>query len=191
MRAMERALRRSGLPLYMTEGFNPHPKLAILWPTSVGETSQQDFLEVEISERIDATILREGLAAQLPPALQPGTVEALAGLKPTAVESVEYDVTPPEGTRTDPAQIHAALAADRLPIERKRAPKSGGPTKIIDIRPYVISVSSGDGKIHLHLKVTNEGTARPSEVIRALGHEHQDTLLWKIDRRRVHLAKAS
>jgi radical SAM-linked protein len=40
MKAFERALRRAGLPIGYSKGFNPHPLMVFGLPLSVGMTSQ-------------------------------------------------------------------------------------------------------------------------------------------------------
>ena len=46
MRAMQRALRRSGLPLRYSQGFNPHILLTFAAPLSVGMPGKREIMEV-------------------------------------------------------------------------------------------------------------------------------------------------
>jgi len=188
MRLFGRALRRSGLPLRMTRGFNPHPRFAILWPTSVGMTSQQDYLECELTQALDPCIVLQRLSAVSPSGLPLDTAEAVASSRATPVTSVEYEAVPPENVSIDPRQIAHARARQHWPVLRQVKNQQ---TKTIDIRPYVLALAEADGKVHMHLKVTPSGSARTTEVIEGLGYEHQDVLKWKINRARVHLATAS
>ena len=189
MRAFERALRRTAMPLAMTQGFNPHPRLALLWPTSVGMTAEEDFLECELSEPISPDVLQQRLSEQLPAGLESLSAERLASTRATAVESVEYEAEPPTGREFAPPQIEAALSRQHWPVARARS--QTGATKSIDIRPYVLSLAEARGRIHMHLRVSTDGTARPAEVLQTLGYDPQELLLWKTNRRRVHLATAS
>lgn len=47
-RAMARIIKRSGIPIRYTEGFNPHPKMVFALPLSVGCESECELLDVYI-----------------------------------------------------------------------------------------------------------------------------------------------
>lgn len=62
---IQRAVRRSGLPMLYSGGFNPHPQMAVALPLSVGVTSDcelmrigldGDFSENEVSERLNSVL---------------------------------------------------------------------------------------------------------------------------------------
>ena len=46
MRTMQRALRRSGLPVRYSQGFNPHIKLSFASPLSVGIVGEREIMDV-------------------------------------------------------------------------------------------------------------------------------------------------
>ena len=46
MRAMQRALRRSGLPVRYSQGFNPHLQISFAAPLSVGMEGLREVMEV-------------------------------------------------------------------------------------------------------------------------------------------------
>jgi radical SAM-linked protein len=69
MKAFERALRRSKLPIAYSEGFNPHPKMVFGLPLSVGVTSEAEYADFEFSEDIKVSELIEILNPQLPSGL--------------------------------------------------------------------------------------------------------------------------
>jgi radical SAM-linked protein len=67
MRALERALRRAGLPIAYSEGFNPRPKIAYLTRAlKVGETSDTCEAELTFSDWVKPEKLKETLNQQLP-----------------------------------------------------------------------------------------------------------------------------
>ena len=69
MRAWERSIRRSGLPLAFSQGFNPHPKISFGSALSVGVTSNGEYMDMELTEAVELTQLKERLTQNLPPAL--------------------------------------------------------------------------------------------------------------------------
>ena len=57
MRLFERALRRSGLPLRMTEGYNPHPVIA--FPTALGlGIDGQPHAPLDVGEHLEGDVER-------------------------------------------------------------------------------------------------------------------------------------
>jgi radical SAM-linked protein len=68
-RLTERALRRSGLPLYFTQGFNPHPKISFLSGLKVGQEGKIESI-LYFKEPISFTRLKTDLLPQLPLGLE-------------------------------------------------------------------------------------------------------------------------
>ena len=53
IRTMNKVLKRAGVPLWYSEGFNPHPKLVFALTVSVGAESICELLDVRVTEHID------------------------------------------------------------------------------------------------------------------------------------------
>ncbi len=51
-RTIMKILRRADLPVMLSEGFNPHPRLSFAMPLSVGHTGDGEFFEVVLKEEI-------------------------------------------------------------------------------------------------------------------------------------------
>ena len=51
-RAMSRALKRAGIPLWYTEGFNPHPYMSFSLPLSLGVESLCESVDLRITGEI-------------------------------------------------------------------------------------------------------------------------------------------
>ncbi|MDD5566097.1 MAG: TIGR03936 family radical SAM-associated protein [Candidatus Omnitrophica bacterium] len=66
LRLLQRALRRSGLPLKMTEGFSPHPKLSIARALKLGLESDNEEARAVLKEAVDILQVQRLLNAQLP-----------------------------------------------------------------------------------------------------------------------------
>jgi radical SAM family uncharacterized protein/radical SAM-linked protein len=70
MRALQRALRRAGLPLAYTQGFNPQPKLSVAQALAVGVEGLRELGEVELTSRVEPNDLPARWNSQLPPELK-------------------------------------------------------------------------------------------------------------------------
>ncbi|MBI2874703.1 MAG: DUF2344 domain-containing protein, partial [Firmicutes bacterium] len=85
MKALQQALRRSGLVAATRGTFNPHVKLAVAVPLPVGVTSEAEYLEVELVEPVKGEEFKERMNRNLPPGLKLLAVsEAPAGAPPLA-----------------------------------------------------------------------------------------------------------
>src|SRR4030043_1901316 len=66
MRLWERAFRRAGIPLLYSEGFNPHPRLSLAAPLSVGVSSSAELMDVYLKSRISSSFFLKAVSRQLP-----------------------------------------------------------------------------------------------------------------------------
>ena len=66
---LERALRRSNLPLYFTQGFRPHVKISLLTGLKLGVEGAIDAV-FYFSEDISADCLKPSLSQELPQGLK-------------------------------------------------------------------------------------------------------------------------
>jgi radical SAM-linked protein len=76
VRILERALRRSNLPVYYTKGFNPHIKMSFSKALKLGEEGEIE-VTFYFSQEIPFQQLKEKLMPQLPSGLE--TVECKKG----------------------------------------------------------------------------------------------------------------
>src|SRR3954471_21300807 len=68
-RALERALRRAGVPMAFSAGFTPHPKISYVGAAPTGAASEAEYLEIGLSEPRDPEQIRAALDDALPPDL--------------------------------------------------------------------------------------------------------------------------
>ncbi len=65
VRLFTRALRRAELPLYLTCGFNPHPKLSFKRALKVGVESNDEELNIVLNEAMQANEIKKRLDRQM------------------------------------------------------------------------------------------------------------------------------
>lgn len=75
MRLFMRALRRADLPVKMTEGFSPHPKLSIKRAIKLGIESDSEEACVVLKEEIVPEEFRQRLQKQFPQGIEIKNVE--------------------------------------------------------------------------------------------------------------------
>ena len=69
-RLLHRALRRSGLPVSFTGGFHPMPRLQIALPLPLGVEGLGEWLDLELTQPMEAHIARTALQRELPDELE-------------------------------------------------------------------------------------------------------------------------
>ena len=69
-RTFQRILSRAELPLWYTQGFNPHPKLVFSLPLSLGAESVCEFLDIRVLPPVDYEKIKESLNKNLPDDIQ-------------------------------------------------------------------------------------------------------------------------
>lgn len=70
MESFDRAIRRAGLPLAYSHGFNPHPALVFGLPLSVGITSEAEYMDIELTEEIEKETFLARINESLPEGLE-------------------------------------------------------------------------------------------------------------------------
>ena len=70
MRTMQRVFSRAGAPLKYSEGFNPHAKISIILPLSVGTASLCEYMDFALTEDRDLGSLPAALNPYMPEGIQ-------------------------------------------------------------------------------------------------------------------------
>ncbi len=65
-RMMTRAVRRAQLPMWYTEGFNPHPYIAFALPLSLGQSSDCEYMDIRIEGDMTDDEIKSRLNEVLP-----------------------------------------------------------------------------------------------------------------------------
>lgn len=166
MRCLERALRRAGLPMAYSQGFNPRPKVVFPLALALGIEGRREVVELELAEPLGPAAVRDRLAAVAPPGLEFSEAEP-APRRAARVESVAYAVAVPPERRAEAAAAVAALLADASrPFTRVRPDRAVA----VDLRPFVLGAGLDDsGTLRFRLRVAPDGSARPEEIVATLG----------------------
>ena len=79
VRMFKRAFQRSGIRLVFSAGFNPHPKMTLAQPLSLGYTSVGEWIEFETVNDLTPDEVRISLASVLPPGIK---ILEISGMSP-------------------------------------------------------------------------------------------------------------
>ena len=138
MRTIQRGLRRSGLPIAYSKGFNPHIRLSFAAPLSVGVIGERELMELPLTEEVPTSDFVARLNAVMPPDLRIQEAHVIADNFPTLMSLVagaqyEIRVENNEATQRLLQALPTFLALDTCIMARKT--KSG--ENDCDIVPYV------------------------------------------------------
>jgi radical SAM-linked protein len=182
-RMWERALRRSRLPVALSQGFSPHPLLSFGLALPTGCESHGEYLDARLDEaRVDEVPYGE-LPSLLSPLLPDGVEVQAAVAIPMAEGSLQQEVASCDwelevfGVVGEELQerIERVLAAPSLTIHRER---KGRQTED-DIRPAILTLAvthddgpeQGEqpiGRFRAELATHPRGV-RPSDLLSAFG----------------------
>ena len=143
-----RVLRRAGMPLAYTQGFNPTPKVAFSQALPVGMASKVEFFDMTLLQPVplDTTLLHR-LNKELPPGLHIHKVE-FAPKKNAATVRASYEIQlPKHGSAALAAKANSFLARKNFTITRVRK----GRESTFDMRPLVSALQVQEGKLFLEL----------------------------------------
>ena len=166
-RALERALRRAGVPMAYSSGFNPHPRISFANASPTGAATEAEYLEIGLAEVRDPEEVRAALDAALPDGLDVvAVVEASTGSLADRLTASQWRVAL-AGVPGDVLEgaVAALLAVDTLEVERM----TKGGLRTFDARGAIVDLRvTGEGELEL---VSQHGVplVRPDDVVQALG----------------------
>lgn len=171
-RALERALRRAGVPVAFSAGFSPHPKISYVGAAPTGAASEAEYAEVALAERVDPAVFAKAVDGSLPPGLDVlDCVEARTGSLADRIDGSAWEVRLP-GVALEEAEaaVRALLAAEVVEVDKRT--KDG--TRRIDARAAIRHAGvRASGEVPpcaiLSLIVRhNTPAVRPDDVLSAL-----------------------
>jgi len=171
LRVWERSLRRAGLPLSYSRGFNPRPKLQLAAALPLGATGSAEILDVWLGRRLPLGDVLRALLPVLAPGLSVSEVLDIPldeqALQPR-ITSAEYGVIVEWDASAETVQtgIECLLAALELPSARRG--------QHYDLRPLIeaLWLEHADGsevRLGMRLAARASATARPEAVLEAFG----------------------
>jgi radical SAM-linked protein len=167
MRCLERMLRRARVPVAMSQGFNPRPKVTFALALGLGIEGRREVVDIELALPLEPFELLDKLAAVSPPGFEWTHVEPLpADAPPPQARTVEYRF-PVNEERLAAAQatLESLLASASWPFTRRRPKRES----TFDLRPELIGAELTPlGVLRFRLKVSPDGSARPEELLEAL-----------------------
>ena len=155
-----RAVRRARLPIAYSQGFHPLPRLSFGPALPMGVESEEEFIDLELSEHLPAIEIGARLDAELPRGFTVQRAEVI-DLRARSIDAsicafryaVALDSLPAhkQGLSILTAALNAYHTAASLPLRKHT--RSG--EKLVDAKPFVARVAlSTPQTLSLELRVT-------------------------------------
>ena len=169
-RAFERALRRAGVPMALSSGYNPHQRISFSNASPTGAATEAEYLEISLREVVDPDAVAAGLNDALPDGLVVlEVVDSPPGGIADRLQASQWGIRVAGLSREVlAAAVAALLASERVDVERLT--KTG--VRTFDAREAIIQLTvSGEDTLIL---VSHHGTplVRPDDILQALGRVH-------------------
>jgi radical SAM-linked protein len=167
MRCLERMLRRASVPIAMSQGFNPRPKVTFALALGLGIEGQSEVVDLELSEPCEPSQLLVRLKAVAPPGFEWKSALPLSADAPAPrPQSVVYRMPIPTdrlaGARS---ALEALLSSSSWTVTRHREDR----VSTYDLRPHLVEAYlTSEGVLCFRLRVSPDGSARPEELLEAL-----------------------
>ncbi len=172
-RTMQRVLRRSGLPIKYSQGFNPHTLLSFAAPLSVGMEGDEELMEVTLETPVSETEIARRMVSALPDSVPLVAVRIVPDDHPKLMAMLNSTVFEAAGTRCYESvamfeSVPAMLGLDEIMAVRKT--KSG--EHLQNIRPMLLSLSANRDShmvvFSMHVQTNEQGTLKPSLLMETL-----------------------
>ena len=182
LRVFQRACVRAGINVLYSEGFNPHLKLSLPLPRSVGIEVDDDLLclqtriTAESQESDLCDLVKTMLSEQLPDGFELLTAmpaKAKASIQPCratyllAVRKEYMNRQDDLCSEKLKSRIKNLLASENLNLQRRMGAENAR-FKNVDVRPFLKSIELDDTGVAVECEISLAGSIRVDEILNLL-----------------------
>ena len=175
-RSVQRGLRRSGLPVAYSQGFNPHILITFASALSTGACGKREIMDVTMAEDVDPDVFLEKMNCSMPPEMQLKEARAVDNKYPSLmgmVAAADYDLLIRDDSKGEKlaAAIPELMRLEHISAMRKTKTK----LTECDIKPliYGLKAETAGGKTHIRamLALTERESCKPQMLLEALKNQ--------------------
>ena len=176
-RCMSRALARAGIPLWFTEGFNPHPYMSFSLPLSLGVESFCESLDLRITGDISNEEIKSRMNDMLPTGIRIVDVyDDFRDCSEIAFSDYVYKFEFKDN-ETALKRIKDVLSSDEIIAEKKAKKGKRRIVKETNLKPFIdkynISIRNDEIILNIRLAAGSEKNLNPTLLF--------DTIIRLID----------
>lgn len=161
-RFMIRMIRRSGIPVWYSEGFNPHPYITFALPLSLGFESEYEVMDLRLDDDSfrNEDVLKE-LSAQMPKGIE--FLEAANPImKAGEVAFASFSIDFGEDFKKISEKLCSFLSEEHIFSEKKT---KKGTVKILDLKEFVKDFSAEENSLKITLAAGGSNNLNPKLII--------------------------
>ena len=168
-RSVQRGLRRSGLPVAYSQGFNPHILITFASALSTGACGKREIMDVTMAEETEPQEFVARMNRAMPPEMQVKEARAIDSKHPSLmgmVRAAEYDLMIRDeavGERLI-AAIPVMMDKESIPAMRKTKTK----LTEVDIKPLILAIRGEENHIRATLVLNERESCKPQMLLEAL-----------------------
>ncbi len=171
-RSVQRGLRRSGLPVAYSNGFNPHILITFASALSTGACGKREIMDVTMAEEVSPEEFLEKMNRAMPPEMQLREARTLDQKHPALMASLraaKYDLLIRDAEQAEKlaAAIPAMMARETVTAMRKTKTA----LKECDIKPLIYDLKAEGQHILATLTLTEREACKPGMLTEALARE--------------------
>ena len=165
LKLFQRAVRRCGLPVNFSEGFNPHLRVTFALPLPLGMEGMREYAVFEMGEDVPADAIGERLRAVLPAEIG---IEGARYMSPGEKSPAAAVCAADYALRFCNAGVEEAARyiLDNEVIEAEKSAKSG--KKTVDIKPDIYGMEVLGNTVTMRIAAGSARSLKPEHAARAI-----------------------
>ena len=167
-----RAMKRTKLPIWQTEGYNPRTYVTFMLPLSLGQEGEHEAMDFRMLEDVPADEIRDRLNAALPADIRVTEVTVPKD-KNTDITAARYRIE----SSADPEKLRALCEKEQINIEKRT--KKG--SAIVDLKQLMTDVELDGNVLRVTFPAGTTFNINPSLLFEAYAAEYGE----KVKRLRI------
>lgn len=179
MRLLQRTFRIADIPIKYSEGFNPHPKFSIGSALSLGISSEGEYMDIELEEKMPAEEFIERMNKALPDNMRivkgkyvDGS-SSISSIISWGFYNISFELENALTHEKVQSEIKKLLSLDEIIVKKEKRKKGRIYEKEDNIRGQIGNLNFKDLKarkveIEALLKTGDSGNLKPIDFLKAL-----------------------
>lgn len=160
-----RAMKRTKLPIWQTEGFNPRTYVTFMLPLSLGQEGLHEAMDFRLTEDVPYSEVMDRLNEALPPDIRVTEITQPRD-KNTDITAARYRID----FTADPEKLKKLCERERIIVEKRT--KKGASE--VDLKPLMTDVELNGNRITLTLPAGNSFNINPMLLFEAYSAEYDE-----------------
>ncbi len=153
-----RAMKRTKLPIWQTEGFNPRTYVTFMLPLSLGQEGLHEAMDFRLTEDVPYSEVMEKLNAALPSDIRVTEITVPKD-KNTDITAARYRIE----SSAEPDKLRALCEKEQINVEKRT--KKG--STIVDLKPLMSDVKLDGEVLEVTLPAGNSFNINPALIFEA------------------------